>query len=85
MRAAARDGNLLSYANNLARSMAGSRVVDETRREPVVRQRQPLFQEDAVETRYNPNTVRPPTPQPSSTRQPEEQIRREDGVRVSRL
>ncbi len=32
MRAAARDGNLLSYANNLARSMAGGRIPDERMR-----------------------------------------------------
>ena len=59
MQAAARDGNLLSYANNLARSMMGER-------EPTTRPIIPLPREAARETVSNPATVRPPTPQPRS-------------------
>lgn len=49
IKAAVREGDLLSYANKLARKFAA-----------------PIRREDVVETRSNPNTVRPPTPQPAS-------------------
>ncbi len=87
MQAAARDGNLLSYANNLARSMVGRGTVEEQRRElpraesqPVPNARRASFvqREDAVETRSDPTTVRPSTPQPSGRRS-------NDGVKVSDL
>jgi len=51
LKIAARDGNLLSYANKLARSMMGERVSVET---------------GARETISNPDLIRPPTPQPRS-------------------
>ncbi len=56
MKAAVRDGDLLSYAGKLARKFAA-----------------PIRREDAVETRSNPTTIRPPISQPRSM---EEQIGR---------
>lgn len=79
MQAAARDGNLLSYANNLARSMASGRMPVVTREESIVRPavpiRAPVEREDtqrhgeaASEIRSNPASVRPAIPQPESIR-----------------
>lgn len=49
IKAAVRDGDLLTYAGKLARKFTT-----------------PIRREDVVEIRSNPNTVRPPTPQPIS-------------------
>jgi hypothetical protein len=76
MKAAVRDGDLLSYAGKLARTMMG-RVSGET---------------DARETIFNSDSIRPPTPQQRSMEQQTARsnnspVRRElsEGSRVSDL
>ncbi len=75
MKAAARDGNLLAYAGNLAKAMVGR---TEVRREPETTRRS-LF-EPPVEIRSVPPITRPPTPAPIPVRRGVN-----DGVRVGNL